>query len=467
MLKKSLFLAFLFADAVGASAQLPAANLTRIGAAAAVKGLVNAMAPGQSVGRMVESGKPLYLNDHVTTDAAGHLQVLLLDQTVFTMGPNSDMVLDEFVYDPASDKGKVSARITKGVFRFVTGKVARKNPASMKVDLPVGTIGIRGTIAAGEVTDHGTTVILLGPGSRNNANENAGAISVYNAHGRVELTKPGFGTTLAWGMPPTTPANMSLQLRLILGALGIQPTKGTQASNSAPSGTPTGQASGSNSPKDPPSAGVLSGDQTSATNASGQATAQGVVLADTSGDILGFTNLANNTQTVAAQTQAGNAIADGISTWQQVNTAQVGMVGYYSGVGNYACSGGMCYSGMTAPSGLSFGLVVNFANATFGGTSGSNSSYVQLTNGPINDSTSITTTAFGAAGNAVITLNAANSTSSSFNNTTLTFQNQGGVAAQNVAVNLSYSNSELGNATGSATGAFTSAAGSRAKNPAR
>ena len=108
----------------------PAASLIRIGAAAAVHGLVQAAAPG-AVGRVISSGKPVYLNDHVTTDADGRLQVMLLDETIFTLGPNSDMVLDEFVYDPATSAGKVTARVAKGVFRFVTGKVARQAPANM------------------------------------------------------------------------------------------------------------------------------------------------------------------------------------------------------------------------------------------------------------------------------------------------------------------------------------------------
>src|SRR4051812_4280236 len=105
-------------------AQAPAASLTRIGAAAAVRGGVKAQAPNTTVGRIVQSGKPIFLNDHVTTDAAGKLQVLLLDETVFTLGPGADMVLDEFVYNPDTHEGQVAARVTKGVFRFVTGKVA-------------------------------------------------------------------------------------------------------------------------------------------------------------------------------------------------------------------------------------------------------------------------------------------------------------------------------------------------------
>src|SRR5258708_4230703 len=102
-------------------AQTP--QLQRIGSAGAVAGRVQATAPAAgAVGRVIGSGQPLYLNDAVTTDAQGRLQVLLLDETVFTIGPNSSMVLDSFIYDP-NGASKLSARILKGVFRFVTGKI--------------------------------------------------------------------------------------------------------------------------------------------------------------------------------------------------------------------------------------------------------------------------------------------------------------------------------------------------------
>src|SRR5579883_1865052 len=134
-------------------------GLTLIGAAGGVKGGVKAVAPNAAVGRIVESGKEIYLNDHVTTDPNGHLQVLLLDETVFTLGPSADMVLDTFVYDPNTNAGEVSARVVRGAFRFVTGQVARAHPQNMKVGLAVGTIGVRGTVVLGETSPDFSTVI--------------------------------------------------------------------------------------------------------------------------------------------------------------------------------------------------------------------------------------------------------------------------------------------------------------------
>jgi len=43
---------------------------------------------------------PVSIGTRIVTGSDGHMQLLLLDETVFTIGPNSDIVVDEFVYDP-------------------------------------------------------------------------------------------------------------------------------------------------------------------------------------------------------------------------------------------------------------------------------------------------------------------------------------------------------------------------------
>jgi hypothetical protein len=138
-------------NSIGLKPEITSSELThplqahvRIGAAAVIRGEVYWLT---SDGRKVPitPGGALYSGARIVTGGNARIQVLLLDETVFTIGPNSDMVLDEFVYDPSTSIGKVSVRVTKGMFRFVTGKVARKDLEHLKVTLPVGTIGIRGT----------------------------------------------------------------------------------------------------------------------------------------------------------------------------------------------------------------------------------------------------------------------------------------------------------------------------------
>lgn len=98
--------------------------------------------PGQTVQQI-----PLPVDGSVKmiTGSDGHMRITLPDDTIFVVGPNSDMQLDTFVYDPNTSAGKIAASIAKGTFRYVTGKIARKDPSQVKVRLAVGTIGVRGT----------------------------------------------------------------------------------------------------------------------------------------------------------------------------------------------------------------------------------------------------------------------------------------------------------------------------------
>jgi hypothetical protein len=416
----SLF-ALLLSVVTSVSAQAPAAGLTRIGAAAAVKGVVKAQAPG-AVGRVLGSGKPVFLNDHVTTDAAGRLQIMLLDETVFTIGPNSDMVLDEFVYDPATSAGKVTAQVTKGVFRFVTGKVARKDPGSMKVKLPVGTMGIRGTIAGGQTSEAGSTVILFGPGAQNNANENPGSVAVGNAGSEVVISQPGYGTTILPGQPPSGVTDMSQQAQDIGNALG-EPAPQEGSSSGAGGGSASQQA--------------------------GQDTAAGGASASIAGDLGSFTGTLDTTQNTASQQAAASGIADGLSTWDDVRTLLAGKA-QYAGSGTYLCAaGGSCNEGMEGSGAMEFYFVVDFAGRTYGGDGSNiklNGSQLGL---PETVDTSISPASFAAlSGSAVVTLSGGNHSNSDFNDTTLALRNLGGEAARSVLVDVRYSEIEGNTATG-------------------
>src|SRR6185369_5607858 len=104
------------------------------------------------------------------------------------------MVLDEFVYNPSSGAGKVTARILKGVFRFVSGAIARKRPDDMSIKTPVGVIGIRGTIGGGQVSDNTTLLLLFGPKEGNNAGNRKGQLKFTGNNGDNQtLLQPGSG----------------------------------------------------------------------------------------------------------------------------------------------------------------------------------------------------------------------------------------------------------------------------------
>lgn len=216
MYKIPLIAAFILA-AWPAAAQMQVAQATpgaaaralgqRIGVTGAVRGAVYLTPSNGSVGEIAKSGAPVHLGDKVRSGPDAGLQVILLDETVFSIGPDAELSIDEFVFDPTTDAGSVAASVTKGAFRFITGRVAIKDPKRMNVRLPQATIGVRGTMVAGEVrpAENVSEVVLLGPGPDNSANDKIGAIVVSNAAGSVMIERPGFATTIAMLAPPSPP----------------------------------------------------------------------------------------------------------------------------------------------------------------------------------------------------------------------------------------------------------------------
>ena len=131
-------------DSKGTQSSTTTDSTSQIGVAGTVSGGVFILQPDGTKKR-VTAGMPIDFKSKVLTDSTGRLQIMLLDETAFTVGPNSEMLLDEFVYDPSTQAGKVRAKVTKGIFRYITGKIPRKKPSDVQIGMPTGLIGIRGT----------------------------------------------------------------------------------------------------------------------------------------------------------------------------------------------------------------------------------------------------------------------------------------------------------------------------------
>lgn len=203
-------------------------SLEQAGVSAAVRGNIE-LTREQLVGQQIESGEPLYLQDSIESGPQSGMQILLLDETTFTLGAESELVIDEFVYDPQTGAGKVGAQVVKGAFRFVTGRIGEARPEDMNVKLPAGTVGIRGTIAAGQAdpVTKGSLVVLLGPGRETDPTEKIGALKICNVGKCVGIRRPYFATRIpSAGEPPTRPFRISAEeLDRLIGQLyaGAEP----------------------------------------------------------------------------------------------------------------------------------------------------------------------------------------------------------------------------------------------------
>lgn len=133
---------------------------------------------------------PKYPRDRVVPDEfletvpKGGMIIRFRDETELTLGENARVVVDKFVYDPRSGQGEQAVSITRGAFRYVSGKM---NEDGIKIETPVSTIGVRGTILVGNHDEATNTTDL---------NVVEGEAIVTPKFGGNPFTMP-FGTTIS------------------------------------------------------------------------------------------------------------------------------------------------------------------------------------------------------------------------------------------------------------------------------
>jgi len=89
-----------------------------------------------------EKGTPLEEKDLLETQKRSKVQVILNDETVITIGPESSYLFESY-QDQAEPK--VLMQLQHGFFKIVTGKIGKIAPQRFKVKTKAATIGIRGT----------------------------------------------------------------------------------------------------------------------------------------------------------------------------------------------------------------------------------------------------------------------------------------------------------------------------------
>jgi len=62
-----------------------------------------------------------------------------------SVGPNAKLSIVQFVYNPGEKKFGLLLDLSRGVLAYVSGKIAGFSPESVRVQTPVGSIGLRGT----------------------------------------------------------------------------------------------------------------------------------------------------------------------------------------------------------------------------------------------------------------------------------------------------------------------------------
>ncbi|MBL8296599.1 MAG: FecR domain-containing protein [Bryobacterales bacterium] len=119
---------------------------TTVGSIKTVTGQVTVARSGQLID--VKEGFLLLVQDSLRTAAEARVGIILKDGTRFSLGPNSELVLEKFVFEPAEGQLGMLVRLVKGIAAYISGQIAQLAPNSSQIETPVGVIGLRGTHVA-------------------------------------------------------------------------------------------------------------------------------------------------------------------------------------------------------------------------------------------------------------------------------------------------------------------------------
>jgi hypothetical protein len=137
-------------------------------------------------------GDQLVFLQVIAAGEASAAQTRFIDQSSLSVGANSRVTLDAFVFDPA--KPALAATLTSGVLRFVTGQMDKN---AYRLRTPTATVGVRGTVFYLIVAGDGASTVYVEDGSVTFANNAGTAVTVT----------PGLASRIdAQSGPPSPPA---------------------------------------------------------------------------------------------------------------------------------------------------------------------------------------------------------------------------------------------------------------------
>ena len=149
------------------------------------------------------TGYELEMNDFLQTGEDGGMILSYKDKTKFTMGPNTELVIDEFAFDTSVIPIELAMNISVnvGTFTYESGQVSTLG-GEVNITAGNATITVQGTAFSGTVDTSGKATITLLPDS----NGAVGQVTVSNDAGSQTITNAYNSVTVYTNdLAPTPP----------------------------------------------------------------------------------------------------------------------------------------------------------------------------------------------------------------------------------------------------------------------
>ena len=182
----------------------------------AVRGTAQAL-DDKGISRQLKVKSPLFEHDLLSTGKKGRLQIMFTDNTIVSLGRGASLQISEYILNK-DQTGKLSTKVSEGVFRVMGGALARNSPGNFKTLTPSGNIGIRGSMYTGRVSNGETSVVF----------EGGIGITFRNKTGFIDISRPGHGTRVKGvnSMIPKPYKFSKNELNLMQRELVMRPPKG-------------------------------------------------------------------------------------------------------------------------------------------------------------------------------------------------------------------------------------------------
>ena len=188
-----------------------------IGSVTELDGIGQIKRENETVGN--STGTTIQQMDEASTEK-GKMRIDFVDDTRLDVVDHSKIVIDEFVYDPATGKGSLDIRASLGAVRYASGQIAKTSRQKVRLRTPTATISVRGTDFSMVVNEIGESYVTLLPSCDTDGNCLTGEIKVENDGGYVIMNQAFQMTRVeSYDQRPTKPVVVDLTEPQITGML--------------------------------------------------------------------------------------------------------------------------------------------------------------------------------------------------------------------------------------------------------
>jgi FecR protein len=184
--------------AIAAALAIVPALAQQVGTATAVNPSSEGTPPGGTTTKLTIGARVLH-KERIHTSPTGSLQLLFLDKSTLSIAPNTNLVIDEFVYDPASNSGHMLTKLTQGTLQYIGGQLSHQG--AVTIDTPAATIGIRGGIGTFSYGPNGAQAINLN-----------GVQTIQNGAGTITIITGFMSNITNWNTAPGQPFRIPPEL---------------------------------------------------------------------------------------------------------------------------------------------------------------------------------------------------------------------------------------------------------------